>query len=361
MKIAVIHATAGAGHMKAAEAVYKGLKKYTSHDVHFVDALDLTNPLFKKLYRGTYTILVTHFKWVWGAVFGMLDFRCLQGFVRGFRRIYNTINCSGVSKFLKEGEFDYIVSSHFMPNEIAAALKRKGEISSTIISIVTDYDVHHIWLANGVDHYVVATEWTMAKIVSLGVNVNQVSVTGIPTDEEFSKAHDRIELKKKLGLKPDVFTALIATGSFGIGPIEEIIQSLTGVQVVVICGHNKGLYERLSKYKSEFIYIFGLVNNMPEMMGISDVMITKPGGLSISEALVSGLPLIFFSAIPGQETNNIKVLHEYDVGQSDLTIPQIGQAIQGLNISRDHYITVQKRTKALAKPSAVKDIIKLIK
>ena len=132
-----------------------------------------------------------------------------------------------------------------------------------------------------------------------------MALTGIPTHDNFSRPVDVEQLRAKMNLRADCFTVLIATGSFGIGPIEKIIEQLPDFQVVVICGHNKKLVERLRLAAGDNVKVFGLVNNMDEMMGLSDVMITKPGGLSITEALVRGLPMIFFNArIGSTESKN---------------------------------------------------------
>jgi processive 1,2-diacylglycerol beta-glucosyltransferase len=152
-------------------------------------------------------------------------------------------------------------------------------------------------------------------------------------------------------------TVLIATGSFGMGPIEELIDALPGVQVAVICGHNKALYTRLQAKRSDLVHVFGLVQNMDEMMAVSDVMVTKPGGLSISEALVSALPMVFFSAIPGQETNNVNVLRHYNIGLSGLSITEIAVIIQEWNAHPQKLEDAKQRTRALAKPHAVDDIV----
>lgn len=345
----------------AARAVHAGLSKYTSHEVHLVDALDYTSETFKKMYRHVYTVLISKVPQLWGFFFGLIDISWLQPLVRLARRVYNSLNAGRLQKFLIDGQFDYIINSHFLPTEVAAALKRKGLIKSKIITVVTDYDVHKIWLADGVDHYAVACPWTYEKIKKLGVDPARAHVTGIPTDEKFAQSYDIPGLKKQLGLEIDKFTVLVATGSFGIGPIEEIIRTLDGIQVVVVSGHNKNLFERLNQLNLPNVKVMGLVNNMHELMAVSDVMITKPGGLSVSEAMVSQLPMIFFNAIPGQETNNIKVLKTYGIGISGLNIKEIAEHVKLLQSSKDALLTALKRTRELSRPNAVKDIISLIK
>ncbi len=362
MRILIVYATAGAGHRKAAEAIYHGFKASGSmHDVVLVDSLQYANALFRKSYSGVYTFLITRTPALWGFFFALLDIPFLRPAVRLVRRIYNFVNAYGFHTYLEKENFDYIISTHFLGNEVASALKRSGKIRSKIISVVTDYDVHSIWLAEGIDHYAVASDWTQRKIISMGVEPQKVIVTGIPTHDNFSRPVDVQHLRTKMNLRTDCFTVLIATGSFGIGPIEEIIEQLSDFQVVVICGHNKRLYERLRASAGDMVKVFGLVNNMDEMMGLSDAMITKPGGLSISEALVRELPIIFFNAIPGQETNNIKVLSTYGVGISDCGITQMASELKRLQSSQQALSDVKAKIKALARPNAVADIVALIK
>jgi processive 1,2-diacylglycerol beta-glucosyltransferase len=367
MKVLVIYATAGAGHRKAAEAVYNGLKEMTNHRdplVTLVDSLDYTSPFYKTLYSGTYTFLITQVPWLWGIIFVLIDIRWLGWLVNCMRRFQNYLNGRLLVRFLEKEQFDCIISTHFFPNEVAAHLKKSKKISSRIISVITDYDVHTIWLADTIDKYTVATNWTKEKLKSLGVSEDKIAVTGIPTDAKFSKPRDVAGLKQKLGLQPNVFTALIATGSFGIGPIGEIVEAVgddADIQIIVVCGHNKDLYARLKQKEKGLVKIFGLVNNMDELMAVSDVMVTKPGGLSISEALVVGLPMIFFNAIPGQETNNIKVLKQSGVGLSDCSVAEIAQALKQFSSSPADLQAAKEKAKALGKPSAVKDIISLIK
>lgn len=362
MKILIVYATAGAGHRKAAEAIFHGFKASGSaHEVVLVDSLQYANAMFRKSYSGVYTFLITRTPALWGFFFTLLDIPFLRPAVRVIRRIYNFVNTLKFHAYLQKENFDYIISTHFLGNEVAGALKRAGEIRSTIISVITDYDVHSIWLAEGIDYYAVASDWTQRKIISMGIDSQKVIVTGIPVHDNFSRPVDVQQLRAKMNFRADCFTVLIATGSFGIGPIEEIIEQLPDFQVVVICGHNKKLYERLRTAAGNNVKVFGLVNNMDEMMGLSDAMITKPGGLSITEALVRELPMIFFNAIPGQETNNVKVLATYGVGISDCHITQIPLALKRLQNSAQEFAQMKAKIKALARPDAVSDIVALIK
>lgn len=360
MKILVIHASAGAGHTKAAEALYQGIKDSTQHHVVLVNALDHTSPFYKKSYQNIYTFLVTRLPWAWGSFCWVADRVCLRRLVRFSRRIFNSMIAKALTEYLKKENFDWIFSTHFLANEVSTSLKRKNLIHSKIVSVVTDFDVHSIWLARGIDFYAVATGRTKEKLKKLGVPEEKIINTGIPTDKKFSAYKDITAFKNKLGLKKDIFTVLIATGSFGMGPITEIVGTLKGFQVLVICGRNRNLYKKLSASAGDSTHIYGLVDNMDELMAVADVMMTKPGGLSIAEALVNHLPLIFFSPIPGQETNNIKVLQEYGVGFSHPDIKTMVAEIRRLSQSVDYLQKAKEKVMQIARPDAVKEILKLI-
>jgi len=359
MKILVIHATAGAGHKKAAEAIYHGLQAQGRHEAHIVDALDYTNPFFKKSYPWFYSLLVTRLPWAWAFFFALLDLPWMQPIVHVVRRIYNRINAHGLEKFLIKEQFDAIIVTQFLSAEVSAYLKRTGKIKSKVICVVTDFDVHRIWVNEGIDCYTGACDYTKTKLISLGVPAENVFATGIPTDAKFSRPVDKEALKKKLGLH-DGLIILVATGSFGMGPIEELVKLLEEYQLLVVCGHNKALYERLKPLAHQNVHILGLVDNMDELMSVADVMVTKPGGLSIAEALVKRLPMIFFSAIPGQEINNVKVLSSYQLVQGECSLPQIVTTVHDWTANPQKFDGIRQRISLLSKPNAVSDIIKLL-
>lgn len=360
MKILIIHASAGAGHTKAAEALFNAAQKSSGVQALIVDALDYTSPFYKKIYQKTYALLVTKFPWAWGFFFGLADLKFLRGMVRCLRRLVNHLNSKPLESFLKKEQFDWVFSTHFFPNEVTAFLKRKGVIYPQIVSVVTDFGVHSIWIAEGIDYYTAACDWTKERLLRLGVAKEKIVVSGIPMDEKFSQKKDKVRLRRQLGLYENIFTVLIATGSFGIGPIEKIIRALEEFQVIVVCGHNKALYERLSRQSFKRTKICGLVNNMEALMAASDCMVTKPGGLSISEALISRLPLIFFNAIPGQETDNIQVLKRYGIGVSDCTIEEMAAQLRKWNASPELLKEAKENTQKLAKPDSAAQILKLL-
>jgi processive 1,2-diacylglycerol beta-glucosyltransferase len=356
-KILILHATAGAGHRKAAEAVHNGLKS-RGIQADIVDALTYTSPFFSKTYSQGYEFMVGKLPKLWAIFFELTDQKWFQPIFRTIRRLYNRLNTAPLVRFIKDGQYDVIVTTHFLSTEVCGWLRRTGQINAKFVTIVTDFDVHRIWQVEGVDVYLVASEYTRRRILALGVDEKKVFVTGIPVDEKFINPRDRGETRRKLGLREDLFTVLLSTSSFGFGPLEELATLLKDLQLIIICGNNRALFEKMTAMGNPFHKICGFVDNMDEMMAASDVMITKPGGLSICEALANHLPLIFISAIPGQEAGNVRVLAEHGIGMSDKSLPEIAAALKLYASFPESFKAAREATKALAKPNSVADIIK---
>jgi processive 1,2-diacylglycerol beta-glucosyltransferase len=356
-KILILHATAGAGHRKAAEAIFHGLEK-RGIPVTIADALDHTNPFFRKAYSQGYEFMVGKLPKLWAIFFELTDQKGMLPIFQGTRRIYNGINCGKLVRFVRDGGFDTVVTTHFLSTEVVGNMRRRGQLDARLVVMVTDFDVHKIWLSNGVDTYLVASEYTKKRLVSLGVDPARIVVTGIPVDEKFIQPRDKKETRRKLGLDPDKFTVLLSTSSFGFGPIEELAELLKDLQLIIIAGNNKTLFDRLSSRGRPLHKICRFVDNMEEMIAASDIMITKPGGLSIVEALANHVPLIFFSAIPGQEAGNVRVLAEHGIGLSDKSLKEIAAEIKALAASPEKLAAAGEATKALARPDSVEQIIR---
>jgi processive 1,2-diacylglycerol beta-glucosyltransferase len=355
--ILVIHATAGAGHRKAAEAIHHGLLARHTGGVSIIDALDLTNPFFRYTYSKGYEFIVAELPTFWGAFFALTDQMWFLPVFRAVRRVYNGINARVLAVYLKKGQFSRIVVTHFLAAEVCGHLRRTRQIGGKLVVVVTDFDVHKIWLIEGVDEYCVASNYTKERLVAMGVDAQKVFVTGIPLDEKFTQVRDKAATRRKLGLEPGLFTVLVSTSSFGFGPIEELAEYFKGLQVIIICGHNEKLYGRLLARGNPHHKICRFVDNMEEMMAASDVMVTKPGGLSVTEALANNLPLVFFSAIPGQEAGNVRVLAVNGIGLSGMPLRDLASEVLGLSASPAALEDARQKTKALAKPNSVGDII----
>ncbi len=368
MKVFIIHATAGAGHKKAAEALYNSFIKICpdQNQVKNIDALDYTNPLFKKAYPEVYLFLVTYVPWLWGIIFHLLNFPLLKPIINKIRYFFNSMHGAALLKYVKEQQPDVIVCEHFMSAQLMAALKIKGLIKSLVVCGVTDFGVHQFWVNKGIDFYLVASEITKQEIIGMGVEESKIRVTGIPIEGKFAKTSDRNQLRKKLGLEIDKFTILVTSGGFGVGPIKKIVDNLDNMdrdmQIAVVCGKNPDMYEhfKMAIFKKK-VQASGFVNNMHEFMECADLIISKSGGLTVSESLAKGLPMLIIKPIPGQETRNAEIIEKYKIGRRLADVNKVADYIEEL-LKDDQKILNQMKenAKKLARPNAAEEICQWI-
>lgn len=363
MKILIAYASAGRGHQRAAEAVSHYLrKKDQGFDITLVDVLDYSSAFYNKAYRLGYSLLVTHLIWLWGFLFWLTASRWLRGPNIFFLHTMNFLNGRRFIAMVVKEDFDVIISTHFLPSQICAYLKRKGRIKSRIVTIITDFGVHPYWVHQGMDVYITASSQTKELLRAAGVSDTAVKDIGIPIEDKFPQHHhDRAALSIKLGLDQNKFTCLIITGSLGIGPIEQIVERLSPeVQIIAVCALNERLCRRLKAKNYPNTHVYGFVNNTEELMAVSDVIITKPGGLSISEILVMGIAPVFISPIPGQETQNAKIMQHYGIGIIPRNIDEIKMIVLDYMRHPEHLKSAQAKIQAIRKLSSLEDLYHVI-
>jgi len=363
MRVLITYASAGAGHRRAAEAVYDYLKTNRKElELELTDILDFTGPIFRFCYEFGYPFLIHYAVWLWSFFFWLTQFSPTRRLSRKSAVIVNYLSCRKYVQYLKKGDFDYIVSTHFLTSELAAGLKSGNKIKSKLITVVTDFGAHPFWVSGGTDLYIAASDLTRDKLLEAGVPEGAIRVFGIPFNLDFAKAYNRAELAGKLGIDGKKFTVLLMTGSFGSGPLEEIARLLCGfAQVLVVCARNAALFKRLKEQNLENVKVFGFINNAEELMAVSDVMVTKPGGLSITELLNMGLFPIFVAAIPGQEEENIKALAAYGVGFTPRNTRQIRDFVLELKEEAQKLEILKQNIREVARPDACRKLADVIR
>lgn len=313
-KILILYGSAGHGHEKAARAVEAACRASGGHDVSCVDALAHTSFGFGARYRGFYIFMIRSIPWFWGFFYYFLDNPVVYAFVRPLRRLNNHVFAAGIERLLTENPPDILISTHFLGCEVAGHLKRKGRLGAKLVTVVTDYLAHAFWIVPGTDVYCVGSEETARDLEKRGVPRPKIRVTGIPIESKFSAPLSREALRTSLGLKPSEFTVLLTSGGGGVGLVEPLAECLLALEpalkLLAVCGTNKPLYERLSsKYEGKAgVRIFGFVDNVHELMAASDVVLGKGGGLTVTESLAMGKPMVLIGAVPGQETKNVRVV-----------------------------------------------------
>ncbi|MFH0732425.1 MAG: glycosyltransferase [Candidatus Omnitrophota bacterium] len=367
-KILVCYASAGEGHKKAAFAVYEALRRLVAPDVQvtMVDSLDYTNNFFKLAYEKIYIFLVKYTPTIWGFFYYMLDTKFFFTLNQPFRVMVNALNTRRLVDFLNNEKFDICVSTHFMATEVISRLKREGRLDIKLITVITDFQSHLFWLSKGGDAFVVAADSTKQELISRAIAEDKITVCGIPIEDKFSVEKSKDEIIQKLKVTRPKFTILVMGGGYGVGPIKEIVMQLQGLkqdcQILVVCGRNKNLFKELSALKEKFkrpTFIFGFCNNMDEIMYLSDVMISKVGGLSSSESLASELPIVAISPIPGQEMRNAKFLLKHNIGFLIKRPNEVDGVVEGLISDESKFDEIKQKIAQIAKPKSAQAIANL--
>ena len=362
MRVIITYASAGAGHFKAAQAMHDYLKECCPGiELKLVDILDKTNPLFKFYYSFGYSLLVKRAPFLWRIAFWFTELKAPRSFTKFVAHIIDRLNAGDFINFLIKENPDFIISTHFLPSQISAFIKKDNKISSKLITVITDFSVHPFWVSPATDMYIVATAITKEQLVRQGVDAGLIKDSGIPVHPKFLKQFEKLSLCKKFRLEANKFTVLVATGSFGIGPIEEIIKLLhKDVQLLIVCANNKELYKKLKQKAYPGVSVFGFVDNMQELMAVSDLIITKPGGLTISEILKMELIPIFISAIPGQEAGNVEVLKQYGIGLIPDNTNDIKNIILDFKEHPDKIKSIKDNIKKIKNPDCLTEICNVV-
>jgi len=258
-----------------------------------------------------------------------------------------------------------IISTHFLAPEILGRAKQKGLIPSKMVTVITDFYPHTVWVNPGTDLYWVMADETQSDLLKRGIPENQIVVGGIPILPTFKPAGRKKEILKKYGLEENRFTILLTSGSFGLGPQEAILEELNAfkdkIQCFVVCGNNKELKAILDAKQYPYpVKIFGFINFMPDLMEASDLMVAKSGGSTTSESLTKGVLMVVMHPIPGQETRNVKLLK---IRQAAFFLEK-PEGIHDIvkTILDDPKVLQQKQAavQALAKPDAADHLVKAV-
>jgi processive 1,2-diacylglycerol beta-glucosyltransferase len=363
MKTVIACTSAGAGHLKAAEAIFNYFRsREPDQELVLVDVLEESDFLFGNFYKRSYSFMVNHCQWLWRFVFHITSQKNLQPALTKVRTLHNSLNTSNFRQYLIQANPDVIISTHYLASNIACSLKKNGKISSKIVTVITDFGVHPFWVYDQTDWYAVASEASKKELSKLGISYDKIKVTGIPVDPKFFGGFNKIDLRSKFGLDSWMFTVLVVTGSFGIGPIEAIVDVLQGqVQILVVCAKNEKLFKRLSAKHYSGVKVFGFVDNIDELMAVTDLIVTKPGGLSIAELLAMGLVPVFISAIPGQEAKNIEILSRYGIGEKASSASRVKEIVLDYLNSPQKLKIAKERIRQMRFPHAAEEIYRALR
>ena len=362
MRVLIATVTAGGGHLAAAAALDEAWRALRPGDV--VDRVDLSkffSPLHRKIVSDGYVQLVNRAPELWGMMFAKTDAPKMAQALNRVRAIFPSNSRARFGRYVKQFKPDVVLCTHYFPLETLNHLRKKrGGPRPMAVSVVTDFEAHALWMDPCVDLYCVAAEETKARLVARGALAENVVVTGIPVSGKFSAKLNARAARKSLGLRDDLPVLLVPSGGFGMGPVGAILAELDKVgrpfQCVVVTGRNQELRQELAAQDRKHpTQVLGFVTNMHELMAVADLIITKPGGLTSSEALAMGKPLMILNPIPGQEAANSDFLLEHGAAAKANRVEDLPYRL-GQLLGTRKLTEMGRAARALGKPEAARDV-----
>ncbi|MGE0479617.1 MAG: glycosyltransferase [Phycisphaerae bacterium] len=363
--ILILTASAGAGHTVAARALAEAFATSApARTVEVIDVLDLANAFFRRLYAQGYLGLVRHAPGAMGWLYETMD-RPDRPLRERLRVAFQRLNLRGCAHQLVARDPALIVNTHFLPAEIVAELRRRGAWSVPQATVTTDFETHRMWVHEPTERYYTATEEGKAYLATWRVPPERIVVSGIPVRAAFEQPLDREAARRALGLPERRPMVLLLCGGFGVGPTGDLLRELMRlddtVQIVVVTGRNAPLRERLNAIAEaapQRVGVVGFTDRMHEYMRAADLVVTKPGGLTASEALVCGLPIVVVNPIPGQEARNSDHLLEHGAAIKVNNPRLLGHRVGALLTDPNRLARLRAAAAALARPGAAERIVR---
>ncbi len=371
-KILIFYGSYGGGHLSAAKSICNHLKETYGKQikVEMVDCIEYINKYINKVSTEAYKELAKKAPWAWKHVYKNSQ----NGALSHISNTTNKLMSLKLNQLLQEFEPDLVISTHPFATQMCAFLKKRDKIDCKLATILTDYHIHAQWLVlyRYVDYFFVANEQMKLDMVAEGVHDQRIFVTGIPVSENFSKDFEKNTIFEEFGLSKEKETVLFfAGGEFGLGRnttymvLKALIRLFKNLQIVAIAGKNKRMKSKFSELvettnSSDRVKILEFTNRVPELMSISSYVITKPGGLTVTECLASHLPIVIINPIPGQEEENAQFLVENDVAIWIKKGDNIARALKNLSRNKEHFALMKENTKILSKPQATAEICRIV-
>lgn len=366
MKVMILYANAGNGHRRAAEALAAVCEEHAEiSEWELVDALDYTNKVFQELYANLYIDVVKKAPLLWSKAFDDSD----RPWKHAKRQMFvHRTNGRRLVKKIQEFDPDICLCTHFMPADIISRMLREDQIHTALGVIVTDYYVHASWLESLVSQVYVAKEESREQLIQLKFPASRVHALGIPIDPVFENLPSRESLFEKHEISnPELPMILLSAGAFGVMSQEDMSQMLVGIKsschLVIVCGNNKNLKQEIDSYVASHgvenitYHVLGFTKEMQDWMAMATLFISKPGGLSTSEGLASGLPMLIWNPIPGQEVFNAIYLLENGAAFLPDGLSTLPYRIDKLLQDPEKLEGMCRSAKAISRPFAARDIV----
>ncbi len=369
-KILILYAKYGGGHYSAAKAIQKHLDNTYNVETELIDFMEYANKILNSITIKAYNKMAKDAPRLWGKIYA----KSQRGILGGISTSANKLMSSKINKLLKQTNPDIVVSTHPFSSQMVSYLKQKGKISCKLVTVLTDFAPHDQWLIGHkfANDFCVSNEKMQKYLLNYGINKEKIHVTGIPLSDKFLETFDKSKIFKEFELNENNPVILFfGGGEFGLGKstnlqiLNALIHNLPTYQIIAISGKNKKMNEKFNELvknanATNRVKVFDYTNKVPELMSISSLVVTKPGGLTTSESLASSLPILIINPIPGQEEENAEFLENHHVGIWLKNTDNIDEFIQNLFSDDTKLKNMRENTKLVAKKNATSDICKII-
>lgn len=367
-KIAFLSVSAGAGHVRAAQALQAAAGKYYPgvEAVH-IDLMELVPRLFKTVYADTYIKVVERHPAFWGYLYDRTDHEKVDSALSRLRSAIERLNTRKLKQVLDEINPDQVICTHFLPAQLLSRKIGLGSFSKPVWVQVTDFDVHALWIHPHISGYFAASDEVAWRMAERGIPAECIRVTGIPIMPVFGERCRRATCAGEFGLDPDRTTLLMMSGGAGVGGIDTLAQRLLALegdfQLVALAGRNEKLLAELNglaEKHPERLFPMGFTRVIERVMAASDLAITKPGGLTTSECLAVGLPMVVVSPIPGQEERNADFLLENGAALKACDGGALAWRVERLLREPWRLAAMRANALGLGRPDAARDVLSAV-
>lgn len=369
MRILIFYASYGGGHLSAAKSIKQYLdENYKNVKTKMVDCVEYINKGLNTITTFAYKEMAKKAPWAWGEIYDHSQKGAMSHISSGANKFMSI----KLNRLFEEFKPDVVISTHPFASQMTAYLKEKGKTNCILASVMTDFASHDQWLVGSefIDHIFVSYEGMKKDIIAKGVPSTKIHATGIPLSNRFLEHFNKREIKASFDLDYDKKTILFfGGGEFGLGK-EKTLKILKAFidniydeyQIIAISGKNEKMQAKFEELvgNNPNVQVYGFTNEVPELMSISDLVVTKPGGLTITESLASGLPIVVINPIPGQEVENAEFLEKNGVAVWIRKTENPDEAVKELLENPAQIKHMKIRSKLMAKKNSTKDICKII-
>ena len=371
MKVIIFYASYGGGHLNAAKSIQECiLNNYKEIDVELIDCMKYVNITIEKITTAAYRGMAKKAPWAWGRIYADSQ----KGPLAHITSRSNKIMAIKLLKLLREKNPDLIISTHPFGSQMCSYLKRKGKIHSKIATIMTDFAPHDQWLVGSdfTDYFFVAHKKMKDYLISKNIDERKIFDTGIPISNRFLVDYDRNSILKELEFDNSKKTILFfGGGEFGLGKTRTVeifecfVKLFKNTQIIAISGKNEKMRNAFEKIveennRTDSIKVFEYTKQVPEFMSISDLVVTKPGGLTTSESLASNLPMVIINPIPGQEEENAEFLEENGIAIWIKKTDDPYKKLENLFSDEKKLADMKENTKKLARKYSTQNICDIL-